>query len=227
MDIYGHIMDKVQKLTGALYRVTELLSDKEPLKWILRNRAINIYDNLMDICPLDNGHISNGQSNGHLKDKGEKLNETLNLISHIIHSLDLALISTAYISNINFDILKKEYKNLKDFIEGKKSAIIPEQKLLPEFTDKKHIFIPAGPSGNKPLAGKITETASSNSYERKEKILNFLKGEGPKTINEIRLIFKEISGKSVQRDLSDLVKFGKIKAEGEKRWRKYFYVGRF
>ncbi len=34
------LCDRIQKITEALYRVTDLLSDKEPLKWQLRDSAI-------------------------------------------------------------------------------------------------------------------------------------------------------------------------------------------
>ena len=46
-DIYGYVTDRIQKLTAALYRVTDLLSDKEPLKWTLRDKALNLYDDLV------------------------------------------------------------------------------------------------------------------------------------------------------------------------------------
>ena len=48
-DIYGFVTDRIQKLTAALYRVTDLLSDKEPIKWTLRDKALNL---TMIWCPL-------------------------------------------------------------------------------------------------------------------------------------------------------------------------------
>lgn len=177
----------------------------------------------MDICPLDSGYAANGHSNGHIKDRAAKLNETLGSVTRIIAALDLALISTAYVANINFEILKKEYKSLKDFMEGEKCSFISEQKLISEFS-KKPVLEPA----RKQIA-KHENTAknSANSAERKRKISEFLRAEGPKTINEITFIFHGISEKSVQRDLSELVKSGEIAAEGEKRWRRYSHIAAF
>lgn len=193
MDNREYVMDRIKKLTNALYRVTELLSDKEPLKWTLRDKAINIYDNF-------------------LKDK-------YIVLSDIIDMLDLFSPESS-ISNLNYDILKKEYKNLRSFIEENKKNIIPEQKLIIDFSIGQ---IPIGhieEKEQKPKEKTIKTPVFPISSFRKEKIIEFL-GQGPKTISEITPLFHEISEKSIQRDLFDLVKLGKVMAEGEKRWRKY------
>jgi len=186
MDNREYVMDRIKKLTSALYRVTDLLSDKEPLKWTLRNKAIDLYDNL-------------------LKDKNI-------VLSDIINMLDLFLPESS-ISNLNYDILKKEYIKLKSFIEENKETLIPEQKLV--------IDLSIGQDSIGQVASKSDfETRSRTSSSRKEKILEFL-NQGPKTISEITPLFQEISEKSIQRDLIDLVRLGKVATEGEKRWRKY------
>ena len=46
---YDIIVERLQKLTAALYRVTDLFSDKEPLKWSLRDNAIELYSKIMSI----------------------------------------------------------------------------------------------------------------------------------------------------------------------------------
>jgi len=170
-------MDRIKKLTNALYRVTDLLSDKEPFKWTLRDKAIDIYSNL-----------TNNKKNTDF--------------SEIVNILDLFSPESS-IYNLNYDILKKEYIKLK--------SIIPEQKL----------FIDISTIGQSPIGLKSDfEARSRTSGSRKEKILEFL-NQGPKTISEITPLFQEISEKSIQRDLIDLTKLGKVATEGEKRWRKY------
>ena len=42
------------------------------------------------------------------------------------------------------------------------------------------------------------------------------------TIGELISIFNNVSSKTVQRDLKDLVNSGLLIEQGEKRWRKYF-----
>jgi hypothetical protein len=223
-DIYGHLLGKIKKLTNALYRVTDLLSDKEPLKWTLRNKAVIIYENLVSVILLT----------GEVKDKNYILNETLNYISQIINTLELVLMGT-YVSNLNFEILKKEYINLKLFIEGSKDEIVAEQKLLPETAESiGHNGQTANSNGQKTSIGHKAPRHDSVARKaadagiglpaqagRKQKIFEFIKKEGAKTISEITPFFKGVSPKSVQRDLLELVRTGKLRAEGEKRWRKY------
>ncbi len=180
MDNKEYVMDRIKKLTNALYRVTDLLSDKEPLKWTLRDKAIDLYNNL--------------------------INNKFDGFSMIINILDLFSPESS-ISNLNYDILKKEYIKLKSFIEENKETIIPEQSLILDLSIGQNSI------------GHTEEIHTSNS--RKEKILEFLKDQGSKTISEITPLFQEISEKSIQRDLIDLVRLGKVVTEGEKRWRKY------
>jgi len=69
---------------------------------------------------------------------------------------------------------------------------------------------------NKPEPGKTIV------YEdRKSKIIALLKDNKAKTTTEIREHFHNVGEKTIQRDLSSLVLRGIIKAEGEKRWRRY------
>ena len=218
-DTVSIIMDKLQKLTTALYRVTDLLSDKEPLKWTLRDRAIVFFDSITSIK--------------FIKDKEEAINNSINNCFYIIKSLELVSAGTC-ISNINFDILKREYLRLKDFIEGKKPHILYGQKLLPDFfnldklekKNKEGSYLSSANINPSPAPlGQIGEEADINPESRKGRILAFLKTNEAKTVGEIYNIFNgAVSEKAVQRDLLELVKRAKVAAKGEKRWRKYEYI---
>lgn len=194
-DIYGQIMDRVQKLTGALYRVTDLLSDREPLKWLLRNKAINIYENIASII--------------FAKNKENIIEETLNNLSQIINILELVSMS-AFIANLNFEILKKEYVYLRALIEGKKTDISQEQKLLSDISiGQPSIGQPSGVQPSKNTKNKADaqtdvqgralhkDLHKDTGVDRKEKILEFLANQGPKTISEITPVFHGIDRKSV------------------------------
>jgi len=184
------ITDRVKKLTEALYRVTDLYSDKEPLKWMLREASLNIYNNLMSIMSDKNFRNFGGITKA---------------VSNIINTLDLASLG-GFISDINFGILKREYSSLKSMIDSQKEIVLIEQKIELEQPKQKSI---GHSNGHDVLS------------DRKSKIMDILDREGKKTIKEILPIFDNISEKSVQRDLLELVKEGKLKTEGEKRWRTY------
>ena len=221
-DIYSYVTDRVQKLTAALYRVTDLLSDKEPLKWTLRDKALNLYDDLVSVK--------------NVKDKDSLLDNSLKNFAQIIKSLEL-ISAGVCVSNLNFEILKREYLFLKNFVEGKKTDIAYDSKILldlaslgkslhstsdvewrkqRELSEKSHAS-----SGMSATYGEISPR-EIDPQSRKGKVLDFLKNGPAKSVNEIAVIFNgETSEKSIQRDLLDLVKIGKISAIGDKRWRKY------
>ena len=217
-DIKDSIMDKTSKLTGALYRVTALYSNKEPLKWTLRDNAITLYNELMSIMSVS--------PSGHEKSP-QQFEEIIFLISTIIRALDLASLE-GFIPEINFDILKKGYMELMALLEGGKNDFISEQKLLlePELEFGRDGEVSKKTGGE---AGKKAKTGAgagkkSQDYrvnERKAKIMDFLRKNGRKTIKEISSIFEGISEKTIQRYLLDLVKAGELTAKGEKRWRTY------
>jgi len=221
-DIYGYVTDRIQKLTAALYRVTDLLSDKEPLKWTLRDKALNLYDDLVSVK--------------NVKDKDSLLDNSLKNFAQIIKTLELISAGVG-VSNLNFEILKREYLFLKNFVEGKKTDIAYDSKILldlaslgkslpstsdvegrkqRELSEKSHAS-----SGMSATYGEISPR-EIDPQSRKGKVLDFLKNGPAKSVNEIAVIFNgETSEKSIQRDLLDLVKMGKISAIGDKRWRKY------
>jgi hypothetical protein len=210
MDTKGNILDKVQKLTNALYRVTDLLSDREPLKWALRNKAIKIYNNLLSLLLPEQ----------EIKDKNNIINEIINSLSQIINLLDFASNGSS-VSSINFKILSKEYSNLKSFVDGKRGDITQEQKLLIDFNEKTE-----NKQNNKKesIGHSIGRGNNLNNMERKNRILDCLKNKGPKTISEIKTDFPETGEKTIQRDLIKMTQMGKIRADGERRWRKYYYI---
>ena len=226
-DIYGYVTDRIQKLTAALYRVTDLLSDKEPLKWTLRDKALNLYDDLVSVK--------------NVKDKDSLLDNSLKNFAQIIKSLELVSAGVC-VSNLNFEILKREYLFLKNFVEGKKTDIAYDSKMLLDLASSGKISSKSGVDERNGAPQRIlseksqinqayseknssyTETVSQeiNPQSRKGKVLDFLKNGPAKSVNEIAVIFNgETSEKSIQRDLLDLVKMGKISAIGDKRWRKY------
>lgn len=232
------LMDKVQRLTGALYRVTDLLSDKEPLKWSLREKAVLLMNNMMSVMSSTAG----------LRDKNVVFDEIKNLISQIEKILELTSIGT-YTTNFNFDVLRKEYGNIQLAIEGEKELLMAEPKFLlgealvvakeeealaenvitditdkeVKIEDKRHIGQQLPKKETEKKVVRVIINNGGNS--RSQKILDFLKQGGNKTVKEVSAILGGVSEKTAQRDLLALVASGQLFAKGEKRWRTYSVAG--
>lgn len=108
-----YIQGKVGKITEALYRVTDLFSDEEPLKWLLRKQGVQIFNNLQALEGLD------------LHARVKNIDAASQVISRILGALELSSAGT-FISGLNFEVLRREYSALHNFIDGKKESLLPQ-----------------------------------------------------------------------------------------------------
>src|SRR3989344_1955244 len=98
---YGYVMRKAEKLTTALYMVTDIMSEKEPMKWKAREAGVELLSDMMVM-----------QSSGG-SERMTILRNATKKIEQIVSFLDVAQ-STRMISEMNASVLKKEYVALKD-----------------------------------------------------------------------------------------------------------------
>ncbi|MDP3052019.1 MAG: hypothetical protein Q8N42_00765 [bacterium] len=233
--------DKIKKITEALYRVTELYSDKEPLKWQMRTTGLELFNFL----------TSNEEK------EIFDANKIFDLIRQLNRLLQLAYSSSTFVSSINFEILRREYLSLSDSIatqmEKRKQEFLSLENLLPisigqtadsngqQLLDNGHngqatvgsstSHIQDEQNGQSPepalSVGRLAEGQPILLKERKRKILTLIKDNNADnsdkwmTIREISSSLPEYGGKSIQRDLLELVEAGVLKKAGDKRWRKY------
>ncbi len=61
----------------------------------------------------------------------------------------------------------------------------------------------------------------SNNMERRESILAVLRSKGPSYIKDISMIVRDVSEKTIQRELSALVAEGLVNRKGDRRWTTY------
>lgn len=202
----ANLKDRALKITEALYRTTDIMFDGEPLKWSLRQSALEIMNIVSGLNPS----------------RVNEANKLDNLIRSLFFKLELASSGT-YISKMNFDVLKREYSFLNNnVLEQVKTPIlldIPMYRTKLDVSDKVIMsdMVEEKPKQEPPEAKKLEES------DRKSVIVSALKNSGPSSISDVARLFNgRIGEKTVQRELNSLVGVGIIKKEGEKRWRRYF-----
>lgn len=99
IEVFSDIRQRTMKITEALYRTTDLFSDAEPLKWSLRDTAIQILNTI--------SHIGEHPTYQELRN-AQTLEKT---IDALCYKLDLAAGGT-FVAKSNFDVLEREYKAL-------------------------------------------------------------------------------------------------------------------
>ncbi len=147
-----YVFLKTQKLTSALYMVTDFLSDNEPLKWKLREFSLNIVS----------------ESNLLFRDKKDffgvaGLNRISGEISDLINLLDVAYVGGA-VSQMNFGILKQEYQTLLNLIEEQTN----ESSFKKFISDEVFSIYPTLSAGSVPTPtwaqNKFSHPSNSNSF---------------------------------------------------------------
>lgn len=206
------LIDKAERLTEAFYRVTDLFPDEEPIKWILRKKAVEILEKSLRL------------EREPFHSQAEDLRALSGLIPDIINLLKLSCSGT-FISRVNFEVLAREYTNFLGFLDsnqGQGTLKIQEIILLEK----------------KPAIEKIIEVADRMADRNKvadrmadrtktTEIIDFFKKGDNQWLNiaELKKILedknKKVSFRTLRRNLEKLIKKGAIIQQGENRWRKY------
>ncbi|MEK7065970.1 MAG: hypothetical protein AAB965_00160 [Patescibacteria group bacterium] len=235
---------KTERLTSALYLVTDFLDYDEPLKNKLRTSAIEV----MSVVSMSN-------SSGQLLDD-RSLAVIRKNISTVISCLEVSF-NAGVCSSMNCEILKREYGALRDllasdFIVGGVGAVsIPSNFLYPSLDEIKNIIPKKSETNFSSLStessyrqdkGQIKDSQDSRTSplvsttrigrevykgDRRGLVVSLFTDGCEYTVKDIisRLSLTgkkvEISEKTIQRDLLSLVSEGVLKKRGERRWSRY------
>jgi len=224
---------RLKKISAALYRVTDLMNDEEPMKWSLRRQAIRI---MREASLLENG--------GSFKDKVIHGTAIEYDVKEMFDLLDIAS-SVSFISQVNYDVLAREYKaflrNVRvedDEVTLKlsgtstssgrgeaaqtKKNIERMDTISFEHSAKQERAIAAPSTGFSAETVARTPVSTQKNTERSARIVDFLRSHEWASRGDILRIFgSEISEKTLQRELSAMISAGDIVKRGEKRWCRY------
>lgn len=236
------LFSRTEKVVTALYMVTDCMSDSEPLRHKLRERAI-------DLVSIVRSTALKNQFETHF---------TTTEITHTIDEILSFLTMTAtlgFISIMNYEILYKEFEKIRTACTERQqnSPLISDEfgrdkrttnfVLSPEFfkdtisEPKKQKHFLSDIKGHQdvqkeyslsdkqiqPTSPELSDTNQSNQLsDRNQKIIEFLKSKGqPVSITDISNFITDCSEKTIQRSLIGLVEEGMISRTGEKRWARY------
>ncbi|MBU3964580.1 DeoR family transcriptional regulator [Patescibacteria group bacterium] len=185
------------RLTVAVYQVTGIFPENEPLIAQIRQKANNVLADF--ICLRMN--------------PGNKKN-----ISKGIEVL-FAYFSIAekqnWIDSKNFLVLRREYSKILDFIRSlpenpvkiaRKEVKIIEKTSYPQVTVDKRV----DKQVDKKQENRNVSRASSNPSVRQKQVLELIKTKNQLSLSEIKSMFSSLSSRTLRRDLSSLVDKGAI-----------------
>lgn len=187
--------NEIKDITGALYRVTEYLDDREPVKWRLRELAIR-FDELV-------AH----EENLSLKERGE-----YTIALHTIIGMLELVASLSHVARMNFESLLGAYIAYRDAEDSLKIQQIATdgRALETETTHQDH---------------KEQELIVGARHKQIIAYLQNMKGASISIGEIVNFLGNIASEKTLQRDLNELITRGIVKAEGDRRWRRYSLRG--
>ncbi len=240
---------QLESISKAIYLVTDVFDDSEPLKLSLRRVAVSVLENsdnkyikegllklisLIDISK-SSGLISENNSNIMIKvvnDYIEKVNTDIIKENETINrDLDvndiLSREGDRYIDSNEVNNIDKADDNTNNTVSEYIPKLIKADTNIVKDSSKSQ-----GITGNTSNTSSITihnntqniKTINNISMDigtRRRRILEIVKSRGSATINEFTDSIKGCSSKTIQRELTSLVLSGTLKKTGERRWSKY------
>lgn len=206
-----YLYKKTEKLVSALYLISNFLSDKEPIKWQLRELGIILLSENMSVS----------------------------LANQILSLLQVAHIA-GLVSEMNFTILKFEFESLIQRVEQAEKESLKGHVLSEDFFTVSNsnqgnssalggVSLVSNSKGHNTVSDRMSlktgEIKQKDKSNRQDIIIGLLKKGGELGIKDFTSAIKGCSEKTIQRELATLVSKGQVKKAGEKRWSRYSIKG--
>ncbi len=163
------LLKKGEKLTTALYMVTDIMSEKEPMKWKIREGGVEL---LSDIA------VSYGAS---ASERMSVMSNAIKKIEKIVSFLEITE-RAHMISEMNASVLKKEYLALKDAVEKEWNNIYDRSKSI--FSDS-FFEVPREPARELKEAEPPRPPAAQVAYAPKESRTTTHQAQAPEASHEL------------------------------------------
>lgn len=229
------IYAKGQKILSAVYLITDILKDVEPIKWEVRKLAVNLLGDVHGFT--------------HLIARDEESFRKIKSTSNHLISILVVLSNSGAISSRNIKIIIEEIDRIvshvgsvakaEQSVSDEENEVVEKLKNLLGGSIEKPInpikdmsFIKDINVLNKQQLDTKSQTpiykkTNANLFvkiARKNAILNIIKDKRVATLKDIEVAFPDLSNKTVQREIVSLIGEGLIKQEGKKRWAKYIFA---
>ncbi len=233
-DYLQYIFKKTEKITSAIYMISGLLKDSEPLKWELREHGVELLNSSFTASsslPVDRNFVVQSLFTAALETISLlNIARTSNLISPMNHSVlvreidqVLALLRDRLAENAENAglVLSESFFKTPDLFNKDFRTNTPSytNKTPTSYSSLSRTVSPVKPLKDGTVQGQSGVKVKKSL--RQENILSMLKGQSNLTIKDFSNVMKDCSEKTIQRELIDLVKSGLVKKEGERRWSKY------
>ena len=205
---------RASKLASALYLVTSLMPEGDPVRTELRNVGVTLVSDI-----AKSGRVARGSAR--------------DLVPAIVSLLELSK-NAGLMSAMNADVLSEKFIEFShgltadgDGVTGRSALALLSDSFPDSVKDtptSSSVAVHKGQRANllaRHLQASHRPLARSGDGVRRAKIIDFIKDRKRAGIKEIAHMFPGLSEKTVQRELLQLVRERVIAREGERRWSVY------
>lgn len=240
---------KAEKICTAIYLVSNLFPENEPLRWGIRNLGLKMIDNCLAFI---------GQNSPADFAKRESLVGLRSVVLEVVSKLQVAF-SAGLVSEMNFLIFKRELEsflaNIRSRIGRDSNPVLALEEDFFKVTSESSQVSESASVGSttsqarveskgqnilkdtRPVVKRtLTKVSGLENYkghelptkirhsDRQEKITAFLKRVSDASVKDFVDLIKGCSEKTIQRELLGLVGRGVLKKTGDRRWSRYSLV---
>jgi len=206
------VFKKTEKLASAVYLITNLFSDNEPMKWTLRKKVSELLSFIASYKDVRQSEFPNFT------------HFTKTKVLEVVSLLEVSVLA-GLVSQMNFNIIKQEFSNLVELLNNNTHKSDFSNDLIPKtfFESNKtpYVISPTSVMQSIKDTNAVKDSAVFKSTNRQNIILGLLKKKKELTIKDIAVIIKDVSEKTIQRELISLISAGILSKTGERRWSKY------
>lgn len=221
---------KTEKLASAVYMVTNLFPENEPIRLTLRKKVSELLSFTLLYKDVKASSLTS------------YVYEAQSKVLEIVSLLEVSMLG-GLVSNMNFSLLKSEFLNLTDVFNAGLSAhkessqeLISsnffhveesQNQVVSNFHNKNTNSSDMSLNSFKPSYSQLKDGPAiqvRDEFKRSNRqnvILNLIKKKKEVTIKDIAVIIKDCSEKTIQRELISFMNAGVLKRVGERRWSKY------
>ena len=222
---------KTEKIISALYLVSSLIKDTEPIKWELREKGVSLLSSALSMNGIEP------------RDRNSDIHTYFSISLETLSLLRVAHVA-GLVSEMNHMILRNEIEAVvtllktKVFEDAARAGYVlsdtffkTEALKTDDNNAAQNSSVLSRTSNNMEKAKQLsskdkTETkpkvaVKDKKNSRKAMILDLLAKQSNLTIKDFAKAISGCSEKTIQRELLDLVSKGVIKKEGERRWSTY------
>jgi hypothetical protein len=206
-----YLYKKSERLAKALYLILPAFKDAPALRDKVHRISIELIDASI-LTPLASR---------------EALSRALLALSSV---LSIAR-SANLLSSMNAELIAREahlllkeaavYEEPKLTLEEAPSLATLSRNAPPVRRELPRPSVSARPQSKTAPTAPVTGAPKKDTSDRREAILTVLRSKGPSFIKDISNVIRDVSEKTIQRELQALVLEGKVSKTGERRWTSY------